>query len=421
MSTWFVALVAVGLALGVLTGCDGGRSGEGRRTIHVPGDAATITEAVAEAQPGDLVLVQPGVYRETVEVRTERVTLRGVDRNRVVIDGETTRANGVVLSAARTAVQNLTVRNATLNGVLVTARADEYDRLGSPPLEGFLVDHVTSHNNGLYGIYAFNARHGVIQHSYASGAADAGIYVGRCKPCSIAVHGNVAERNAIGFEATNASGPLYVYGNRFVGNRVGATTNSQRQEAFVPQEGAEIAGNVIAANGETLTPAQAEGGFGIGLGIGGGTQNTVSRNLIVANPVAGLVIASAGDLPPVGNQIVANSFTANGIDVVYSATATAPGSENCLHGNTLASVLPAWFATSCPAPGEPSAGVAVPGGPAPPGIASSAVQGPPPLANLPDAPTVGPPATAGLPGPVDLTTIGVPRPELLQDQSSARW
>ena len=74
---------------------------------------------------------------------------------------------------------------------------------------------MTAHNNGLYGIYAFDAQHGVIADSYASGSADSGLYVGQCRDCDILVRDNVAERNAVGFENANASGPLVITGNRF--------------------------------------------------------------------------------------------------------------------------------------------------------------------------------------------------------------
>lgn len=117
-----------------------------------------------------LVLVSPGVYRETVRLRTPGVVLRGTDRNGVIIDGEVRRANGIVVTAPRVAVENLTVRDHTLNGVLVTGVSDDsgglargssgYTRLDPakfPPLQGFRVSYVTASNNALYGIYAFNS------------------------------------------------------------------------------------------------------------------------------------------------------------------------------------------------------------------------------------------------------------------------
>jgi hypothetical protein len=433
---WTLGVLLVAGAL--LSGCSGSShsgatsSPSGRTIIRVPQDARTIGAAVKQARPGAVVLVSPGTYREMVQVRTPRVTIRGTDRNRVVIDGQVQRPNGVVLVGAGDAVQNLTVRNATLNGVLVTGAVDEHgngigrgsDGYSPPnaskftPLDGFLVDHVTSYDNGLYGIYAFDAINGEIRDSYTSGMADSGIYVGQCKPCGIAVHGNVAERNAVGYEGTNASGAMYVYGNRFVGNRVGATTNSEHQEALLPQTDALIAGNVIAANDQAKTPEQADGGFGIGFGIAGGTHNVVRNNRIEANPVVGVQITNSDDLPPVGNEIRANLLRGNGVDLVYSAAAAAAGNGNCLAGPA-ATVRPARFPRRCPAAGAVPA-AASPAMHAPPGIPFTDVQPPPPLAQLPGAAAAGAPSV-GRPAAPPESALTVPSAGLLADQSSIRW
>lgn len=123
-----VAAVLGTLALVVGCGGDGG-SGRGRRptgahvTIRVPADAPTISDAVSLARSGDLVLVAPGVYHESVKIDTARITLRGVSRDKVVIDGRLRQPNGVVVSAPGVAVENLTVENNTQNGVLVTGSA----------------------------------------------------------------------------------------------------------------------------------------------------------------------------------------------------------------------------------------------------------------------------------------------------------
>ena len=87
------------------------------RTIRVPADAETIQAAVDRAKKGDLVLVSPGVYKESVTIGTDGIVLRGVDRNRTILDGEFKRANGVfVVGADGVAVENLTARNFTENG-----------------------------------------------------------------------------------------------------------------------------------------------------------------------------------------------------------------------------------------------------------------------------------------------------------------
>jgi nitrous oxidase accessory protein NosD len=397
----------------------------------VPGDAPTIGAAVAAAEPGDLVLVGPGVYRELVQITTEGITLRGTDRARVVIDGEVTRPNGVVVRASGVTVQNLTVRHATLNGVLVTGMPGDGGGTGYtqpdptrfPPAREFHVDHVTSYNNGLYGIYAFHAQDGLIENSYTSGMADSGIYVGQCKPCRIVVRANVAERNAVGYEGTNASGDMFVVGNRFVGNRVGTTVNSDHQEAFGPQAGSTVSGNVIAANNQRDTPEQADGGFGIGLGIAGGTKNTITHNLVQGNSRSGLVLTSAGDFAPMDNEIRNNTLTGNGVDIAYTPTRDAPGRGNCYSDNRTNTTAPDGLlaAARCPTNHDASAGAELTAAPAPPGIPFTDVLAPPVQPGLADVRTIPPRWTADRIDLPDVGGVGLPTPDLLKDLSAIRW
>jgi nitrous oxidase accessory protein NosD len=406
-------------------------------TITVPGDAATITAAVAKAKPGDLILVSPGTYQESVQISVADVTLRGTDRASVILDEQVRRPNGIVVTAPGVTIQNLTVRNATLNGVLITGMSDQdggiakgsdgystLDPAKFPPIQGFHVDHVTSYNNGLYGIYAFDTQYGLIENTFTSGMADSGIYVGQCKPCNIVVRANVAERNAVGYEGTNASTAMYVIGNRLVGNRVGLTEDSDYQEGLVPQTDAIIAGNLIAANNQIDTPEQADGGFGVGVGIAGGTSNTVTKNRIVSNSVAGLIITSQEDLSPKDNQITANVFGSNALDLAYAPTARGPGSGNCLSGNTLTTTTPANLVTamSCPAPATAPAAGPYPPSNAPKGIAFTEVIAPPAtLPTLADVTTVPAPWAISMLPAIDVASIAVPDASLLQDQSAIRW
>lgn len=434
-------LSTVALGLAGLAGCSAGdESGQGRRpagdqvTIRVPADAPTISAAVSLAHPGDLVLVAPGVYHESVKITTDHLTLRGESREKVVIDGQLRQPNGVVVAAPGVAVENLTVENNTQNGVLVTGSAKAvsgspgnsggYDTGDEPVtfLKSFLVSYVTATRNGLYGIYAFSAQDGVIEHSYTSGGADSGIYVGQCKPCGIVVRNNIAELNAVGYEGTNASGDMYVVGNRFAGNRVGLTTNSDHQEKLLPQQDAVIVGNLIAANQQAPTPEQADGGWGIGIGIDGGSENQFLRNRITGNINAGLVITATTDLSPNGNQIVDNTFAANGVDVGWTFPATQ-GQGNCLRGNDLQTTVPAQLATiaSCPAPAQSPA----PSGTwamqtAPGGIPFTEVATPRAQPGFPNATTTGAtvvPAVPDFPDFSDAASIPLPSASLLADNA----
>ncbi|MBI0294349.1 right-handed parallel beta-helix repeat-containing protein [Streptomyces sp. PRKS01-29] len=420
----------------VLVGCAGGDDGsdDGRRpsgehvTINVPADAPTISAAVSLARPGDLVLVAPGTYHESVKISTARITLRGASRDKVVIDGRLRQPNGIVVTAPGVAVENLTVENNTQNGVLVTGSAKAaagmpgqsggYDTGDEPVtfLKSFLVSHVTATRNGLYGIYAFSAQNGVIEHSYTSGSADSGIYVGQCKPCRIVVRDNIAELNAVGYEGTNASGDMYVAGNRLVGNRVGLTTNSDHQEKLLPQRDAVIAGNLIAANQRAATPEQADGGWGIGIGVDGGTDNQFVRNRVTGNSNAGLVITATADLPPNGNRILDNTFAANGVDIGWTFPTATKGRGNCLRGNDLRTTVPARLATtaSCPRPARPSSPSGTWAKPsAPGGIPFTDVAAPKRQPQFPNAKTTGATAVPAVPALPDTADIRLPSASLL--------
>jgi hypothetical protein len=399
-------------------------------TIRVPEHAATINSALDKARPGDLVLVSPGVYHESVTVRTDRVVLRGTDRNRVIVDGEGRRSNGVVVTAAGVSVENLTVRNHLLNGVLVTGVSDgsgglargsdgyqHLDPARFPPLDGFRVRYVTAHANGLYGIYAFNARHGVLEHNYASGSADSGLYVGQCKPCHVLVQDNIADHNAIGYEGTNASGPIWVLRNRFTHNRVGLTINTDYQEAYVPQTGGVVAGNLVSDNNAPDTPEQADGGFGIGIGIAGGQRNALLRNRVTGNSHAGIVLTSHEDVPPLGNRLEDNTLSANAVDISYQASARAPGQGNCLRGNSLRRTLPADLSRTARCPeGNDKTSVMAPRtrtAPPPAGIPFLDVAPPPAQPQLPHAQSAPATPALHLPGDVRPDRVPLPDPDLL--------
>ncbi|MET7298949.1 right-handed parallel beta-helix repeat-containing protein [Embleya sp. NPDC005575] len=421
----YLSLVLVCIAP-VLAGCsstDSKASAEKHpagNVVRVPQDFRTVQKAVDAAREGDTVLVDPGVYRESVRVTTPRVVLRGADRNAVIFDGGVRLANGITVTGAGSVVENLTVRGYLANGVLFTGVTDErlqqrgaggsayspLDTARFPMVRGFRATKVTAYNNGLYGIYAFDARGGVIEDSYASGQADSGIYVGQCKPCDTLVRGNTVERNAVGIEITNASEGLSVLGNRVVGNRVGVTVNSNDLEALAPQHGAVIAGNVITDNNASDTPEQADGGFGIGIGIGGGQENQVVRNLIRGNRSAGVVVTDPAGHPAVGNRVEGNRVTGNGADLV--AAAADPG--NCFTGNSPATQSPNGLEDLAGCGVTPRRAVppgrVVPVQP-PPGVPFHAVPAPPAQPSMPDPTVPGRPAT-DLPGTVDPDRYALP-------------
>ncbi|SEE83890.1 right-handed parallel beta-helix repeat-containing protein [Ruania alba] len=427
------ATMLAGLLAGclVLAGCQDGSPAEASSAVvRVPTDAATISAAMDEVAPGGLVLVEPGTYPEEVTIDVEDVTLRGTDRNGVIIDGGGVRSFGVVATADGARIENLTVHSALFYGVLVTSMHDEtgplahggpgyteLDPADFPPLERFAVDHVTAFNNGLYGIYAFNARHGSITGSYASGSADSGFYVGQCEDCDVLVSGNVAERNAIGFENANASDSVLIAGNRFSGNRIGMTLISNYQEAFTPQRANVVVGNLISGNTSAESPAHALGGFGIGVGINGGQDNVLENNRIENNPAAGVLLTNTEDLPARGNVVRAGVLGGNGVDLVDGSAERTPSAENCHEGLGEVTTSPSSLADAVCPEGIPDGGGGQPMEvDVPQGISFLQVPEPPEQPSLPVDEQVPEPLPAQVVMP-DPAEFEVPEPGLLADRA----
>jgi hypothetical protein len=400
--------------------------------VRVPRDVPTIAKAVERVRPGGLVLVADGTYHESVTIVKKGVTLRGMDRNGVVLDGDGRLSNGVVAGAEGVTVQNLTVRRYLLNGVLVTGVVDDkgvgigrgsdgYQRLDTskfPPLPGFKVDYVTALDNGLYGIYAFNRHAGTISNSYVAGSADSGIYVGQCEDCDITVVGNVAEYNAVGMENANASG-VTIAGNRFTDNRVGLTLLSEYQEAYVPQRRSVAVGNLVSDNNQAGTPEQAEGGFGVGIGLSGTDGVELLRNRVERNSSGGVLVAPVEDIPSTGNRAEGNVLAHNRVDLAYWSSAQSGGPRhNCLHVPAGAVTYPRVFPSGlrCAAGGPLPATAPYELQPAPDGIPFLDVPLPGPLPTMPGDPASMPHAAAMSSQPVTVAAVPVPPADLLADQ-----
>ena len=173
-----------------------------------------IQDAVDAAKEGDLILINPGVYNESITITTSYLTLRGTDRNKVIIDGQFMSENGIqIYETDGVTIENLSVRNFTLNGVYWNTA------------KGFKGSYLTVYNNGDYGVYAFNSTDGVFNNVYASGHPDSGIYIGQCYPCNSLIFDNVVEGNALGYSGTNAGGHLYLYNNIWRNNMSGIVSD----------------------------------------------------------------------------------------------------------------------------------------------------------------------------------------------------
>jgi plastocyanin len=291
---------------------------------RVPKSYPTIQAAVDAADPGDLVLVDKGIYREEVTVTTPSITIRGADRNETIIDGEFVRGNGIAVLADGVALENLTARNAFLTGFYWTG------------ITGFRGSYLTAYNNGDYGIYAFDATDGLIEHAYASGSPDSGFYIGECYPCRIVIRDVISEHNAIGYSGTNSGGDLYVVSSIWRNNRSGLVPASLDLELKPPQRETVIAANLVVGNSDRSAPAAALPAlaFGNGVLIGGGIGNIVERNIITDHEQHGILVTPMFDRnfwPARKNIVRDNQVVRSGrADLALGGPSS---SGNCFSGN----------------------------------------------------------------------------------------
>lgn len=309
----------------------------------VPEDFPTIQSAVDAADPGDLVLIDEGVYPEQVTVTTEQLVLRGVDRDAVVVDGQFEREMGIMATADGVAVENLTVRDVTSNGIYWDG------------VTGFRGSYLTALNAGTYGIYAFDSVDGVFEHSYASGSADGGYYVGQCEDCRTILNQVTAEWNGFGFSGTNASNSLYLVDSTWVRNGAGIVPNTLDSQLYAPSRGATIAGNVVADNGNFDAPVVSATwpAFGHGIVLAGGVHHDVHDNVVVDHPGHG--IATTPNLHrnfwmPGGNRIVDNLVRGSGRADVATLAPSQHGGD-CTADNDIVRTAPALLDRARPCDG----------------------------------------------------------------------
>jgi plastocyanin len=301
-------------------------------TLRVPADYPTVQEAVSHAEPGGMVLIAPGVYHESVVVTTPYLTIRGEDRNDVILDGKDTLPNGIhVIEADGVAVENLTTRHFVLNGVQWSS------------VFGYRASYVTAYDNGDYGIYAFDSVYGQFDHSYAGGSPDSGFYIGQCDPCHALITDSLAENNALGFSGTNAGGDLAIVNSEWRDNVAGIAPNTLDSEENPPQRAVLIAGNYVHDNNSTTADTKdlEYPTFGVGILIAGGIQNTVTHNLVEDQATYGIALLPNLDanLWPTGdNRVVDNVVRRSGYaDLAMGAPSTG---GDCFSGNDAETSVP---------------------------------------------------------------------------------
>lgn len=300
--------------------------------LTVPTEFATIQEAVDAAAEGEIVFLEPGTYNEAVSVTTNGVTIRGADRNTVILDGEFELENGIrALGAKDVVVENMTTTNYTKNGVFVTG------------VDGYRISYVTAYRTGDYGVYAFDSVNGQIDHVYAAGSPDAGVYIGQCFPCNAVITDVVSEHNGLGYSGTNSGGDLYIVNSTFRYNRAGVVPNSGSYELCYPERDTVVVGNLVHSNNQGDTPAidVALLAMGNGILVAGGVGNTIERNRVWDHDKTGIGLAPFPEEDP-NDELPTEEEWAQTCDESKQVAPVDPGGailwdswDNSVSGNVL--------------------------------------------------------------------------------------
>lgn len=303
--------------------------------VEKGGRFPTIASGLSSAQPGDTVLVAPGLYNEYGLVIDKPLVLAGAGRP--VIDASN---QGEILT--------ITANGATVTGFVLknvgTSYIEDRAAVRLKNVEGGLIEN-NQFENAFFGIYAEHSDHFVIRGNRLVGPATSetscgnGIHLWYCKDARIEDNDIRGHRDGIYFEFVEntlieknvsthniryglhfmfSHGNSYI-GNRFMDNGAGVAVMFtehivMRDNVFEHNWGPSSYGLLLKEIRDSEIRHNQFIGNTVGLYAEGSNRLVVEENQFVDNGYAVRILADSMD-----NTFTRNNFLGNGFDVVTNS------------------------------------------------------------------------------------------------------
>jgi parallel beta-helix repeat protein len=246
----------------------------------------SIQAVVDLALSGDTVLVEPGVYHETVFVDRAGIMIKGVVEgdDRPWLDGQGILSDGFNTTGDDFLLEGFGIRDYIGNGVLTTGA------------EHLVYRDLIIENTGIYGIYPVETTDVLIENVTASGIADAALYVGQSRG-PIIVRDNEVFGNVTGIEIENSTN-AEVYDNYVHDNTGGILV------FLLPNNPSRVGYNTRVYNNRIEN---------------NNLPNFADENAIVGNvpPGTGILIITADNTEVFNNTITGNQTMGVGLTSLY--------------------------------------------------------------------------------------------------------
>ncbi|MFC5695476.1 parallel beta-helix domain-containing protein [Pseudomonas sp. GCM10022186] len=270
----------------------------------------SIQDAVKKAKDGDVILVEPGKYTESIYIDKQNITLKSTKKGEAVLDGENKRNDGIIASGHGVVIDGFMVKGYKGNAIM-TQGSNNFKIINNEVSGAF------------YAIFPQFGKNGLVQGNEVYGCEDAGIYVGMSD--NIDVLDNIAHDNVLGLEFENTRNALMA-GNKVYNNTAGIMLSLIPGLPVKDSRHVVIRDNEIYNNNlNNFAPASsiaASVPHGLGVLAVGYDDATIENNLIKDNHSAGIFVADnvtfgLADDPkvdphPDNIRVMKNTFINNG-------------------------------------------------------------------------------------------------------------